>query len=223
MSTTQRRPRPFPIALRLMDEAARASTEFGALVTSIPRLRRVPKGDGHSVVVLPGLGAGDASTIVLRRFLRDRGYDPHGWGLGFNLAPNDVMRADLEESVRALADRSGRRVSLVGWSLGGVYALRLGEMLPDLLRVIVTLGSPFWRPYEGRIPATSVYSQGDRVVPWRRSLHAERANIENVEIRGSHLGFGHNPAALIVVGDRLAQREGSWKPFDPSAYGTFFS
>jgi hypothetical protein len=223
MSTAERRLRPFPFAVRLANEAARASTEFGAMVASIPRLRRVPKGDGHSVVVLPGLGAGDGSTVVLRRFLRDRNYDPHGWGLGLNLAPNGIARADVEATVRALAERSGRLVSLVGWSLGGVYALRLGEMLPDLVRTIVTLGSPFWRPYTGHVPATSVYSQTDAVVPWQRSLHAAGPSLENVEIRGSHLGFGHNPAALIVIGDRLAQPEGSWRPFDPSPYGAFFS
>jgi len=171
------------------------------------------------VLVLPGFGASDRSTTVLRRFLRDRNYVPHGWGLGFNLGPRGDVREEIETRVRDLYDRAGRKVSLVGWSLGGAYAVALGRELPDLLRLIVSLGSPLLRPYDGAVPATSVYSKGDLVVPWKRSLHPEGGgNVENVEIRGSHLGLGHNPAALVVVADRLAQPEGSWEPFDPAAY-----
>lgn len=222
MSMPQRRLQPLPMALRLASEAARASTEFGAFVTALPALRRIPRGDSHPVLVLPGLGAGDASTVVLRGFLRDRGYNARAWGLGLNLGSNDLMRTDLEATLRSLASGQGRRVSLVGWSLGGAYALALGRAFPDLIRVIVTLGSPLWRPYQGRAPATSVFSRADTVVPWRRSLLAASDHTENVEVRGSHLGLGHNPAALTVIGDRLAQPEGAWAPFDPSAYGSRF-
>lgn len=126
----RRRRRPVPVGLRLAAEAARATTEFGALVAALPSLRRAPRGDGHPVLVIPGLAAGDATTVVLRQFLRDRGYDARGWGLGVNLGPIASIRTDLRDTLEALADRHDRGVSLVGWSLGGVYALELGRRSP---------------------------------------------------------------------------------------------
>jgi pimeloyl-ACP methyl ester carboxylesterase len=105
-------------------------------------------------------------------------------------------------------------VSLVGWSLGGVHALELARRRPDAVRSVITLGSPLsGRRFPPAIPTTSVYSRSDAIVPWRMSLLPARERSENVEVRGSHLGLGHNPMVAVVVADRLAQRVGSWKPF----------
>lgn len=218
----RRRRRPVPVGLRLAAEAARATTELGALVAALPSLRRAPRGDGHPVLVIPGLAAGDATTVVLRQFLRDRGYDARGWGLGVNLGPIASIRTDLRDTLEALADRHDRGVSLVGWSLGGVYALELGRRSPDIVRGIVTLGSPVRRISVGPAPTTSVWSRSDTVVHWRSSTLPSGPRRENVEVRGSHLGLGHNRAALMVIADRLAQPEGEWRPFDPAAYGSLF-
>ena len=108
-------------------------------------------------------------------------------------------------------------MSLVGWSLGGVHAIELARRRPGAVRSIITLGSPLGGRYgpPAGVPATSVYSRTDAIVSWRASLLPPGFRRENVEVRGSHLGLGHNPAVALVVADRLAQPVGSWEPFDP--------
>jgi alpha-beta hydrolase superfamily lysophospholipase len=198
----------------------RALPELGGFMASIPLLQLTPRGDGHPVLVLPGLGAGDRSTQPLRWFLRSRGYWAHGWKLGTNQGPNERTTRGLARRLDELADRHGTRVSLVGWSMGGVYARFLARRTPGSVRLVVTLGSPVSIP-EVRapldVPTTSVYSRTDAIVPYRLSLDPPGPQRENVEVRGSHIGLGHNPAVAIVVADRLALPENAWRPFHPSA------
>lgn len=139
----------------------RALWEFGALLPSLPLLGRAPQGDGHTVVVFPGLSAGDVSTLPLRRYLDSLGYQTQGWGQGLNLGPRPgVIDAAKAHVVRAY-QQSGQPVSLVGWSLGGIYAREfakeLSRLLPGMVRCVITLGTPFgaahtstnaWRLYE---------------------------------------------------------------------------
>jgi pimeloyl-ACP methyl ester carboxylesterase len=195
---------------------ARAAPEFAAFVgLAGPLLASVPRGDGHPVLVLPGLGGGDWSTAPLRWFLDRLGYRTHGWGLGRNTGRSRRVPAALDERLGALVDEHGRRVSLIGWSLGGVYATALAERASQHVRSVIALGSPLaGRPSVSvGVPTTSVYSRSDSVVPWRASMLPSGALRENVEVRGSHLGMGHNPAVLIVVADRLSQPERAWRPF----------
>jgi pimeloyl-ACP methyl ester carboxylesterase len=121
----------------------RAAWELGATLSLWPLLKLAPRGDGHPVIVLPGLGAGDRSTQLLRRYLRGRGYDVHGWGQGRNLGPRDGVEAGMFDLLESLHGKHGRKVSLVGWSLGGAYARLLASKRPELVRSVVTLGSPF--------------------------------------------------------------------------------
>src|SRR5438046_9562914 len=100
----------------------RALHEFGAFLGALPILSFAPRGDGHSVLVLPGLIASDISTRPLRAFLRNRGYDVHGWGQGRNFGPRAGVERRMLAHVRELRARSGRKISLIGWSLGGVHA-----------------------------------------------------------------------------------------------------
>jgi pimeloyl-ACP methyl ester carboxylesterase len=173
-----------------------------------------PRGDGHPVLVLPGLGASDTSTRPLRWFLDRLGYRTHGWGLGRNAGPSRRVSAALDDLLAALVDEHGRCVSLVGWSLGGVYASALAGHAPHRVRSVITLGSPLaGRRMPVGVPTTSVYSRSDSIVPWRASILRAGPLHENVEVRGSHLGLGHNPAVLVVVADRLSQPEHAWKPF----------
>jgi pimeloyl-ACP methyl ester carboxylesterase len=198
----------------------RAVPEFAAFLGSAPLLRLAPKGDGHPVLVLPGLGADDVSTRPLRWFLRQRGYWVHGWQLGTNRGLSRETTAGLSQRLDQLADRHGQPVSLVGWSMGGVHARSLAGRTPRSVRLVITLGSPLHTGRGARplpVPATSIYSRTDAVVPWRYSLDVPGPRSENVEVRGSHLGLGHNPAVLYVVADRLAQPEGRWAPFSPPA------
>ena len=221
----------------------RAVWEAWATVALWPALQKAPRGDGHPVLVLPGLAASDASTTLLRRYLKNRGYDARGWGQGRNLGPRPGVEEGMTDLLHRMQAQSGRKVSLVGWSLGGVYARLLASKFPDMVRNVITLGSPIagapratnaWRLYEKvsgdradneerwqhirptpAVPTTSIYSRTDGVVAWPCSIEKTGHQAENVEVLGgSHLGMGANPAVLYALADRLAQPEGQWKPFD---------
>lgn len=212
-----------PSAALMAAELPRAALELGATGALLPLLRRAPKGDGHPVLVLPGFLAGDGSTGLLRWFLRDRGYEVAAWGLGRNLGPNDrVMRGLRRRMAELVEQHDGRPVSLVGWSLGGMYAREIARQASGRVRSVVTLGSPFRLggepPPEGelpqpKVPVTAIYSRSDGVAPWRSCVDDRGAGRESIEVLGSHVGLGHNPAVLLIVADRLAQPEGTWEPF----------
>jgi pimeloyl-ACP methyl ester carboxylesterase len=198
------------------------------------------RGDGHSVLVLPGLVAPDASTVMLRGFLRRQGWRTHGWRQGFNLGPREGVIEACVERILMLHRRSGRKVSLIGWSLGGVFARELSKMLPETVRQVITLGSPVGndthatnarqlyefvsgdRAYAPElmarlheptpVPCTSIYSRSDGVVHWRSSLQPPGDQAENIAVRASHTGMGMNPLVLRLVAERLAQPESGWRP-----------
>jgi pimeloyl-ACP methyl ester carboxylesterase len=221
----------------------RAMWELGAFLAAYPLLRLAPRGDGHPVLVLPGLSASDASTRPLRRFLRDQGFTPYGWGLGPNHGPRPGAEQRMQARLAELAAQHGRKVSLVGWSLGGVFAREMARRAPAEVRQVITLGSPFagapkasnaWRLYErlsGRkvedwpdreamkapppVPATAIYSKSDGIVAWQGCREREGAQSENIEVEGSHCGLGHHPAVLHAIADRLSQPEGAWRRFEP--------
>jgi len=237
-----------PSRLLMALELPRAGLDFTTLGPTWPVLRAAPRGDGHPVLVLPGFGASDVSTRLLRRFLRDHGYHVHPWRLGRNLGPSPVVVSGLRQRVSELAERHGSKMSLVGWSLGGIYAREIAMGVPSLVRQVVTLGSPFRlrdrrasnagllfevigsgrrrrpqvdpRPLEDErgpmpVPSTSIYTRTDGVIPWRSCLEVPAATSESIEVVGSHSGLGHNPAALWVIADRLAQPDGRWHHFEP--------
>ena len=225
---------------------ARGIWELQAFFLAYPVLRRAPHGDGHPVLVLPGLAASDLSTRALRTYLRAQGYAAHGWRQGSNRGPRPGVEAGVDARLAELAQRHGRKVSLIGWSLGGVYAREAARRAPHLVRQVITLGSPFanepkasnaWRLYEvlsGRrvedwpdrelmklpppTPSTAIYSRTDGVVAWQGCLEQDGAMTQNIEVEGSHCGLGHNPAVLYVIADRLALPEGEWSPFDRGGF-----
>ena len=220
----------------------RAPWEFGASLLAAPWLRQAPKGDGHPVLVFPGLASNDFATVVLRHFLRDRGYAAYEWDLGFNLGPRPGVLEACRERLHAIRAEHGRSVSLVGWSLGGVYAREMARLATKDVRQVITLGTPFtghpkatnaWRLYEVAsgakviddaelrairrtppVPTTSIYSRTDGVVAWRCSVETESAHSENIEVHASHIGLVMNPTVLYAMADRLAQPEGGWLRFD---------
>lgn len=218
----------------------RAPWELGAAIASYPVLRQAPRGDGHAVIVFPGLAASDISTWPLRGFLGERGYKAHGWDLRFNFGPRKGVLEKSLERVREIRRQTGRKVSLVGWSLGGIYARELAKMAPDDVRCVVTLGTPFtghprannaWRIFElasghsvaerefagvrqaPPVPTTSLFSRTDGIVNWRCCLQERGKITESIEVQSSHIGIGLNPAAWYALADRLAQPEGRWKAF----------
>jgi pimeloyl-ACP methyl ester carboxylesterase len=207
-------------------EAPRAVAELGAFGAALPLLRLAPRGDGHPVVVLPGFMASDRSTRPLRWFLRDRGYHVHGWRLGANLGPTDHIIEGLDARLTRLREvHGGRKLSLIGWSLGGIYAREIARANPDGIRQVITLGSPFRltdgdgshasgrEPPPLRVPSTAIYSRTDGIAAGESCHDGHGEQRECVEVIGSHCGLGHHPAVLLVIADRLAQPDGAWRPF----------
>lgn len=224
---------------------SRAWFEFQAFVASAPMLRLIGRGDRHPVLVLPGFTASDRSTEPLRWVLRSQGYLTHGWSLGRNMGPTPRVVDGIQARLLAIHERHGRAVSLVGWSLGGIYARELARRHPEAVRQVVTLGSPFrmtkgdrssasamaervqsrWDTEALRlaeredrrpplpVPSTAIYSRTDGVVRWHTCIDVESEFHENIEVRGSHVGLGWNPAVVYAVSDRLAQPAGDWRRF----------
>ncbi|MFM9828901.1 MAG: esterase/lipase family protein [Sphingomonas sp.] len=148
-----------PSPLLALTELPRALAEFSSLGAAAPLLALAPRGDGHPVMVLPGFVTSDVSTTVLRRFLARLGYNALPWELGRNLGPKAIgwTGEKLVARLEAVHAATGQRVSLVGWSLGGVMARQLSRRAPDAVRQVISLGSPFagtpratnvWRAYE---------------------------------------------------------------------------
>jgi pimeloyl-ACP methyl ester carboxylesterase len=121
----------------------RAPFEAISLLPVLPFLHHAPRGEGQPVMVFPGFLAGDNSTYLLRRFLSQQGFKAFPWKMGQNPGLQDVLYRRLEKRVRGLYKAYGKPVSLVGWSLGGVYARTLAHRVPECIRQIVTLASPF--------------------------------------------------------------------------------
>jgi pimeloyl-ACP methyl ester carboxylesterase len=139
----------------------RALFELGALGAAAPWLRLLGRGDHHPVLVLPGFTASDMSTRPLRWQLRTWGYWAHGWGLGRNLGPTTEVLEGLVDRLVSLNARHGRKVTLIGWSLGGIYARELGRRFPDAVRTVITLGSPYRMNFNDRSTASPLV---DRLV-----------------------------------------------------------
>jgi len=123
----------------------RSLWEFGFSLGAAPVLMTAPRGDGHPVLVLPGFLASDASTAPMRAYFKLLGYDVRAWDLGRNFGGVERMRGALLRRLRSIYETTGRRVSVVGWSLGGVYARLLAVEAPELVRSVITLGTPFSR------------------------------------------------------------------------------
>ena len=215
----------------------------------MPLLSLAPRGDGHPVLVLPGLVASDTSTRPLRSLSEEPRLCRERLAAGPQSRPAR-RRAATRWSISCaeLSDTHGRKISLVGWSLGGLYARQLAKMMPERVRAVITLGSPFaghpkatnaWRVYElasGRsaeeddhrfggalaepppVPTTAIFSRTDGICAWQGCMEKPSAHSENIEVESSHCGMGHHPAVVYAVADRLAQPEGNWQPFDRSGW-----
>jgi pimeloyl-ACP methyl ester carboxylesterase len=223
-------------------EIPRATQEFGSFLAARRGLARSAKGDGRPVLFLPGFMGSDGSTLALRRLLKHLGYHTHAWRLGRNWGPTDKILDGLGERVRGLLTEHGQKLTIIGHSLGGVYARELARVAPQAVRQVITLGSPVRRPDinksavapifqalrpvhsdrvrdvdPGRIsetipvPLTAIFTKTDGVVPWKLCLPTTGPKVEIIEVKGSHAGLIHNPAAIAVILDRLGQE--SWAPF----------
>lgn len=132
-----------PSLLNALTEIPRTLLDIGALCLSAPFLASMPRGDGHPVMVLPGFMASDQSTAVLRGYLKQLGYDSMGWELGQNSGRFEIIHHILIARFLEAVEECGDKITLIGQSLGGVYARELARLFPDKVRQVITLGSPF--------------------------------------------------------------------------------
>ncbi len=241
--TAQKPRRRMPALPFFLAEPVRGVASHVAFPFTAAMLAAAPRGDGHGVLVLPGLLGDDLSTSLMRRFLSCRGYDVHGWGLGRNVGPTAKVVERLPQRIEEIADRNGGKVSVIGWSLGGIFAREIARRQSELVRDVITLASPYgmkdtdrsradaaFRRHARRhvpsdssdrarlrlpipVPSTSLYSRTDGIVDWRACIEPVGTDNENIAVRASHLGIGVDPAALWVIADRLSQPEGQWSPF----------
>ena len=206
--------------------------QFPFLLSQAPNLALAPRGNGESVLVWPGFGAGNASTTTLRGYLRFLGYRVEGWSQGTNsgdvLNLLDALKADLENR------DDDAPVTLVGWSLGGYLAREVARDLPGHVRQVITMGSPvvggpkyttISRAFERlgtsvdeierlvderyeiplETPVTAIYSRSDGVVSWEACIDDRSPKVEHVEVRSSHVGLGFSPQVFSIIAKQLAR------------------
>lgn len=221
-----------PPARATLREAA-AALELLRLLTRLPELRRHPRGHGEPVLVLPGFGAGDGSTWVLRSHLRRLGYRVEGWRLGVNSGDVPTLMPRVARAVADQARAAGAPLRLVGWSLGGYLAREAARDVPEAVDRVITLGSPVvggprFTATAGvyrargvdfdaidaaieererspiRVPIVAVYSEQDGIVDWRACIDRRSPRVEHVQVRSTHVGLGFSPEVLRIVAERLA-------------------
>lgn len=227
-----------------MLEPFRAAMEFAFQQFATP-----PKGapgDGHPVIIFPGLGADGMSVSILRAHCQELGYEAFDWGQGYNTGPQGELGAWLERLADQISSQLAKHekpATLIGWSLGGVYARELGKLLAPRLRQVITIATPFNGSADDNsagwlssvlggnaesldpiwiqrlrtpppIRTTSIYSRSDGVVPWETCRHDKRSRlVQDIEVDGSHMGMGWNREVLNIVTDRLGQHAGPWRPY----------
>ena len=212
----------------------RGLVELPRLLIRLPDLARQPRGNGQRVLVLPGYGADDASTALLRAYLRFLRYRPLGWGFGRNRGQVPELLPRVTKRVEELAREEGAPIRLIGWSLGGYLAREAARELPHAVRQVITLGSPVvggpkyttvagaYRrrgidvdAIEAEVAArnrrpldtrvTAIYSRSDGVVAWQACIDRHGSNVEHVEVETTHLGLGLSPDVFEIIATRLAE------------------
>jgi pimeloyl-ACP methyl ester carboxylesterase len=211
----------------------RSLIELPRLLFRFPDLARQPRGQGQPVLILPGYGAGDGSTAILKIYLRWLGYRARGWGLGRNTGAVSELLPRILKRLASFSRRSNQEVRLIGWSLGGYLARELARERPDLVRQVITLGTPVIggpkytvvaESYRKRgididaiaaevewrsailldRPVVAIYSRTDGFVAWQACIDRKTANIEHVEVRTTHIGFGFSPDVYKIIAQRLS-------------------
>ncbi|MEX2205360.1 MAG: alpha/beta hydrolase [Myxococcota bacterium] len=186
--------------------------ELPRLLLRAPELARLPRGSGQPVMVLPGFATTDASTLVLQGYLRLLGYSVRGWRMGLNTGRVGTLLPRVLRRVARTAELAGEPVRLVGWSLGGVLAREAARERPELVRRVITLGSPIadarLEAREAtpiRVPITAIWSRADGIVPWQACVDRRSPDVENLEVDATHIGLGFSPDVYRLIAERLAR------------------
>jgi pimeloyl-ACP methyl ester carboxylesterase len=207
--------------------------ELPRLVAASPSLAMQARGNGEPVMVLPGLGASNRSTGLLRAYLSWLGYTVRGWQQGRNHGGVQALLPEVVAEVRNFHRDSGGKINIVGWSLGGVLAREVARDNPDLVSQVVTMGSPVvgGPKYTSmgamyarrgvdvdevadtiaaresnpiRVPVTSIYSKRDGVVGWQASIDKYTVGADHIEVSATHLGLGICPEVFKILARKLA-------------------
>ena len=176
--------------------------------------------DGPPAYVIPGFFASDSTCAGLREALAEAGWRTYPWDLGLNRGAHPDVLRHLRQRLKVIHD--GRPILVVGWSLGGVYARELAREAPELIRAVVTLGSPFsgdphmnnvWRFYEWiaghkvdepplphhpakpPVPTLAIWSAKDGIVAKRAARGLDGERDAEVEVDCGHMAFGISKSA----------------------------
>ena len=233
MNETLRAPSPAYVM-----REARGLIELPRLLLRFPSLARQPRGNGEPVLILPGYGAGDGSTMILKGYLRLLSYRARGWGLGRNSGTVVDSLPRLLRRLGNLSRRSKQKVTIIGWSFGGYLARELARERPDLVRLVITLGTPVIggpkytvaaASYRKRgididviaaeveqrnrmanleVPVVAIYSRRDAMVAWQACIDSLTPNIEHIEVQATHIGFGFSADVYKLIAQRLTHHAG---------------
>ena len=224
-----------PSNTRLFNEAF-SWLELPSLLLHAPDLLTQVRGKGERVLVFPGFGAGDLSTLVLRQYLAYLGYNSAGWQQGINTGDVMAMIRTLTDAVRKQVQDTSAPVILVGWSLGGYLAREVARELPDHVSQVLTMGSPIiGGPKYTRVaalfkdngvsldmieqaiaardtqllqlPITNIYSKNDGVVAWEACIDHKSPDVEHFEVRSSHLGLGISADVFRIIARQLSKNQ----------------
>ena len=203
---------------RLLDSLLepRALFEAALLPASLPLLLQAPRGDGHPVLLLPGFLADEKSLIALKLFLMRKGYDVRTWGLGRNVGFQSKYMTALPQKIRHLHHKTGRKVSLVGWSLGGVFSLFGAHEATECVRSVITLGSPVSMDREGSQSPSMVKALYRLVVhPLGSAAHAMRPRVKDLRERKR---LPIPPPCMYSLGDGVVPPQEATIDGDPALH-----
>ncbi len=220
--------------IRLLLKEARVFRELGRYYLTTLSSVGLATGNGQPIMLVPGFGASDRHMKPLTRALNELGFAAHGWGQGYNWGMRPQVREAFENRLVELNERYGRKVAMLGWSLGGVFVRELARHRPELVSMVFTMGSPInghpnannvarlfnlmnpgkkvdsdMEGFQKRripppVPCVAMHSKSDGIVAWQCAREVAAPNTENLEVRGSHFGLPCNPQVIKAVSDRLA-------------------
>jgi pimeloyl-ACP methyl ester carboxylesterase len=205
------------IVYGLAAEAVESAREFGQLAISPVFFGvGVPRGDGHPVMAIPGWLASDGYLQPLLGWLERVGYAPVASGIKRNTGRLGPLVSEIASRVDTVVRQSGRPATLIGHSLGGVIARAIARRQPQMVRQVITMGSPLHldaAPIGAPIPLTAIYARGDRIVRYPRALAPDGSLRDgkyvdaesNIEVSGCHCGMAFNPRVYQVLGRLLPE------------------
>ncbi len=200
------------------------------LVSRLHKLNKKDKGNGERIMLLPGWKAHDTVMFPLKTYLSRLGYKPEYWGLGFNNGYVEKYRDQLIS--RLSEEHNDEKITLIGWSLGGVVAREVARVLPHKVAGVVTYGTPViggpkytigakaWGTEEAEriinlleslestdpisVPISAIFTKKDSIVNWSACIDHHSRYVSHYEVKSTHLSLGIDPEVWEIVADHLS-------------------